>query len=45
VREKKTDRGFWDALSRPKTAIGEDRGYLARFIDSEGNLQGLWAAK
>ncbi|KAG7287164.1 hypothetical protein NEMBOFW57_006669 [Staphylotrichum longicolle] len=29
----------------PKTAIaGGSMGYFARFIDSEGNLQGIWAA-
>ncbi|KAL2131976.1 hypothetical protein VTI74DRAFT_4377 [Chaetomium olivicolor] len=29
----------------PKTPIaGGSMGYLARFIDSEGNLQGLWSA-
>ncbi|EOO00358.1 putative glyoxalase bleomycin resistance protein dioxygenase protein [Phaeoacremonium minimum UCRPA7] len=27
----------------PKTAIGGNMGYFSRFIDSEGNLQGLWA--
>jgi len=27
----------------PKTEIGGDMGYFARFTDSEGNLQGLWA--
>lgn len=27
----------------PRTPIGGDMGYLARFIDSEGNLQGIWA--
>ncbi|KKY30370.1 putative glyoxalase bleomycin resistance protein dioxygenase [Diaporthe ampelina] len=26
-----------------KTAIGGNMGYLARFIDCEGNLQGIWA--
>jgi len=26
-----------------KTAIGGDMGFFARFTDSEGNVQGLWA--
>ncbi|KAG8168702.1 hypothetical protein KVR01_001451 [Diaporthe batatas] len=26
-----------------KTAIGGGMGYLARFVDCEGNLQGIWA--
>jgi predicted enzyme related to lactoylglutathione lyase len=34
--------GFGDS---PKTDIGGDMGYFARFIDTEGNLQGIWAAK
>ncbi len=30
---------------RPKTAIaGGSMGHFARFIDTEGNLQGIWAA-
>ncbi len=27
---------------RPRTAIGGNHGYMARFIDTEGNMQGVW---
>ncbi|KAG5928317.1 hypothetical protein E4U42_000860 [Claviceps africana] len=27
----------------PKTAIGHDQGYFARFLDSEGNVMGIWS--
>jgi len=27
----------------PKTEIGGDMGFFARVIDTEGNLQGIWA--
>ncbi|KFY69803.1 hypothetical protein V499_09747 [Pseudogymnoascus sp. VKM F-103] len=30
-------------LHVPKTDIGGGMGFFARFIDSEGNLQGIWA--
>ncbi|KAL1855191.1 hypothetical protein VTK73DRAFT_8627 [Phialemonium thermophilum] len=29
----------------PRTKIGGDMGYFARFIDTEGNVMGLWAFK
>ncbi|KAB5515208.1 hypothetical protein GE09DRAFT_980088 [Coniochaeta sp. 2T2.1] len=29
----------------PKTEIGGNMGFFARFIDTEGNLQGIWATK
>lgn len=32
-------------LNRPKTEIGGNMGFFARFIDTEGNLQGIWAFK
>lgn len=32
-----------DKWSRPKTAIGGDMGFYARFIDSEGNMIGIWS--
>jgi len=28
----------------PKTAIGGGMGYFARFVDSEGNLLGIWSS-
>ncbi|KAM4064061.1 lactoylglutathione lyase family protein [Hirsutella rhossiliensis] len=29
----------------PKTAIGGDMGYFARFTDTEGNIIGIWSQK
>lgn len=34
--------GFFH-MHRAKTFIGSEAGYFARFVDSEGNLQGIWA--
>ncbi|KAJ9130174.1 hypothetical protein NKR19_g10005 [Coniochaeta hoffmannii] len=28
----------------PRTEIGNNMGFFARFVDTEGNLQGIWAA-
>ncbi|KAG6359309.1 hypothetical protein INS49_012830 [Diaporthe citri] len=35
--------GLGGTVHLQKTAIGGDMGYLARFVDCEGNLQGIWA--
>lgn len=40
VRRDSTD----DIVNSPKTEIGGNLGFFARFIDTEGNLQGIWAA-
>ncbi|KAL2274068.1 hypothetical protein FJTKL_03685 [Diaporthe vaccinii] len=35
--------GLGGTVHLQKTAIGGDMGCLARFVDCEGNLQGIWA--
>ncbi|CAN8105818.1 unnamed protein product [Discula destructiva] len=37
--------GLGGSMHSPKTTIGRNMGYFARFIDCEGNLQGIWAQR
>jgi predicted enzyme related to lactoylglutathione lyase len=39
------ERQALTVFGSPKTEIGGNMGCFARFIDTEGNLQGIWAAK